>query len=275
MFKSKIKAKLAKNQTAHVVCLHLTDPTLHEMVGLMGFDGIWIDMEHHVFGLESAQDLMRAARIGSGADIFVRPARGEFMRLARMLEAGAHGIMYPRCADAEEAARVVKAMKYFPLGERGFDGGNRDMPFTSMGVAEYVQMANEQTFLFVQIETPEAVDQAHEIVSVEGVDGIFFGPADFSVLSGIPGQFDDPKVSKAIEKVADAAHRAGKHWAIPVGSVEKIKQYRDMGIGLIAYGGDLIMVKQGLEKIQQELSPLGFEFDNRMPDRESYLPSSK
>ena len=65
----------------------------------MGFDGIWMDMEHHGYGLETALTLMRAARVGS-TDIMVRPAKGEFMRMGRMLEGGAQGILYPRCDDA-------------------------------------------------------------------------------------------------------------------------------------------------------------------------------
>ena len=72
----------------------------------MGFDGIWMDLEHHGYRLETASTLMRAARVGS-SDIVARPAKGEFMRMGRLLEAGATGIMYPRCGDAAEAADVV------------------------------------------------------------------------------------------------------------------------------------------------------------------------
>ena len=73
----------------------------------MGFDGIWLDLEHHAHSVETANQLMRAARVG-GADIVARPAKGEFMRMGRLLEAGAQAIMYPRCDDPEEAAEVVR-----------------------------------------------------------------------------------------------------------------------------------------------------------------------
>src|SRR5262249_13706573 len=131
MRKSTVKAKLARNEPAMLVALHMTDPSVYEMVSLMGFDGIWMDMEHHGYGLETAQTLMRAARVG-GADIMVRPAKSEFMRMGRMLEAGAQGIMYPRCDDADEARQVVAWAKFAPLGKRGFDGGNADAPYCSM-----------------------------------------------------------------------------------------------------------------------------------------------
>src|SRR5882757_6811424 len=93
---SVIKAKLRRNEPALVTTLHYVDPTLFEMTSLMGFDGIWMDLEHHHYGVETAANLMRAARVGR-SDIIARPAKGEFMRMARLLEAGAQGIMYPRC----------------------------------------------------------------------------------------------------------------------------------------------------------------------------------
>src|SRR6266576_1643170 len=108
---SRIKAKLKRNEPVLLTTLHLTDGSLYELTSLMGFDGIWMDMEHHGYGIETAQALMRAARVG-GADIMVRPAKGEFMRMGRMLEAGAQGILYPRCDDAAEAQQVVTWSKF-------------------------------------------------------------------------------------------------------------------------------------------------------------------
>src|SRR5438876_5928046 len=104
---SKIKAKLRRGEPVLLTALLLTDPSVYELTSLMGFDGIWMDMEHHGYSLETATALMRAARVGPGVDIMVRPAKGEFMRMGRMLEAGAQGILYPRCEDAAEARQVV------------------------------------------------------------------------------------------------------------------------------------------------------------------------
>src|SRR5207247_7294611 len=96
---STVKAKLARNEPVLLTTLHLTDPSMYELTSTMGFDGIWMDLEHHSYSAETAAQLMRAARVG-GADIMARPGKGEFMHLGRLLEAGAQGIMYPRCADA-------------------------------------------------------------------------------------------------------------------------------------------------------------------------------
>src|SRR5262249_17954279 len=187
---------------------------------------------HHGYSLETASSLMRAARVGS-SDIVARPAKGEFMRMGRMLEAGATGIMYPRCSDAAEAAEVVTWTKFAPLGRRGFDGAGADAPYCTMSVADYVRQANEQTFVIVQLEEQPAVDQAGAIAAVEGVDALMFGPADFSVLEGIPGRFTHPKVQTAIKRVAAAARNQGKDWGMPVSSPTHCKQLQDLGARLL------------------------------------------
>jgi 4-hydroxy-2-oxoheptanedioate aldolase len=262
MRSSKIKAKLKRNEPALVTTVHFTDPSAYELVSLMGFDGLWMDLEHHAASVETANTLMRAARVGT-ADILARPAKGEFMRLGRILEAGAQGIMYPRCDSADEAREVVKWAKFAPLGRRGFDGGNPDMPYCTMPVDQYVKQANDETFIVVQLEDRDAVANARAIAEVEGVDVLFFGPADFTVLSGIPGQFDHPMVDEAIRAVAAAAKAAGKHWGMPVGTPERAKQLLEMGARLLAHGADIIWLKNGLEETRRKFGPLGFTFNER------------
>jgi 4-hydroxy-2-oxoheptanedioate aldolase len=260
---SKIKAKLARGEAALLVALHFTDPSVYELASLLGFDGIWMDLEHHGYSLETAGNLMRAARVG-GADIMARPAKGEFMRLGRMLEAGAQGIMYPRCDDAEEARQVVAWSKFAPLGQRGFDGGNPDTPYCSLPMGDYVRSANRETFVVIQIESPGAVKNAAQIAAVEGVDVLFLGPADLSILCGIPGEFDHPLMREAIRAVAAAARAAGKHWGMPSPSTERTQELLELGARFICQGCDLVLVKQGLEQIRAQLSTLGFTFEDRL-----------
>ena len=91
----------------------------------------------------------------------------------------------------------------------------------------------------------------------------FLGPADFTILGGIPGQFDHPRVQEAIEAVAGAARRAGKHWGMPVGSAERAKQLMDLGARFLCHGADIIFVKNGLEEVRRRFAPLGLTFDGR------------
>lgn len=259
MKKSIVKAKLAKNEPVLITQLHLTDGSLFEMASLMGFDCLWMDLEHHTYSDETAANLMRAARVGM-SDIIARPAKGEFMRMGRLLEAGANGILYPRCSTAEEAKEIVKWAKFAPQGERGFDGSSGDNPYRFMAAGEYVEAANKETFIIAQIEEPGAIDQAEAICAVEGIDGLMLGPADFSILAGIPGQVDHELVTAASETIAKAAADTGKHWGRTSTSFEKTKEYMDMGARLIFQGSDLMGLKAMLQKLQDDAAPLGFTF---------------
>lgn len=255
MRKSVVKTKLRNKEPVIGVALHFTDASCYELTSLMGFDFIWMDLEHHATSVETANQLIRAARVGK-TDVMCRPAKGEFMRMGRMLEAGAHGIMYPRCDNADEAREVVRWSKFGPLGTRGFDSGNADVPYCMMDFAEYVRVANEETWVVIQIEDPKALEHVDEIAAVEGVDVIMLGPADFSILAGVPGQFDHPKIDEALKKIAAAATRHGKAWGTPAGSPQRIKELLDRGALWTTCGCDLIWVKNGLEQAQRDLAAI-------------------
>lgn len=264
MFPSKVKAKWSRGEPALFIQLHLTDSAVPELAAMLGFDGIWIDLEHHVHSLQTVQEMMRAAQIGSSPDMMLRPAKGEFMRMGRMLEAGAHGILYPRCDDAAEAAEVVRWSKFAPLGERGFDGGNRDMPYCMTAPEEYLKQANEETFIFTQIESPAAVEQARAIAEVEGIDGLFFGPGDFSILSGVPFRPDSRQINEAIRHIAEAAARTGKRWGAPASSAEHARELISMGATLVCHGADVLLIRDGLRQIQEQFAAIGFTFDRQL-----------
>ncbi len=259
---SKIRAKLARDEPALCTTLHLNDPSVFELTSLMGFDGIWLDLEHHAHSVEMAGQLMRAARVGS-ADVVARPAKGEFMRMGRLLEAGAQAIMYPRCDGPEEAAEVVRWAKFAPLGQRGLDCGNPDALYSAAPLAEYLAHANRETFIIIQLEHDRAVNQAEAIAVTPGIDAIMLGPGDYSLLEGFPGQMDHPRFEAVLQKMAAAAKNAGKHLALPVANAEHAKSSLELGARLFFCGADISFVKNGLERLQQQFSPLGFTFDPR------------
>jgi 4-hydroxy-2-oxoheptanedioate aldolase len=229
----------------------------------MGIDCIWMDIEHMPTSVETLSQMIRATRVGV-SDVMARMAKGEFMLMGRLLEAGAQGIMYPRCDNAKEAREVVRWAKFAPLGERGFMGANMDQPYGSMDMGEYVQFANRETFLVIQVESPRAVKQSRAIAEVEGVDVVFFGPGDFSVLCGRPGDFKNPVLRQARARAARDALAAGKRFGTLVFSVDMAKECLDLGATLLCYGMDLMFIKQGLETMQATFGPLGFHFENRL-----------
>jgi len=259
MRESRVLGKLAKNQPAWCLSLSLANPSVYEMASLSGVDCIWLDLEHHGHSVETASQLMCAARVGD-ADIVARPAKGEFMRMGRILEMGATGIMYPRCDDAAEAAEVIRWSKFAPQGVRGYDGTNPDMPYMSMRHSDYIREANEQTFVILQLEHQSAVVQAEAIAAVEGVNFLMLGPNDFSILSGFPGDFEHPKVQSAIDRIAAAARNTGKSWVALCSSAEQIQSYVSAGAGVIIYFSDMYAVRNGIlaarESILSEGIPL-------------------
>ena len=258
---SVIKQKLGEGKPVFLTQLHLTDASVFEMVSVMGFDGIWMDLEHHGYSLETAENLIRSTRIGS-ADVLARPGKGEFMRMGRLLEMGAKGIMYPRCSNAEEAKMVVEWAKFAPLGKRGFDGSGADAFYTNIPIDEYVIDANNETFLIIQLEDPDSIKEAEKISAIDGVDAIMLGQADFSVLSCIPGQFDHPLVKDALKKVASAAANTGKHWACAAPSPDAAKELIELGARIILHNADICILKEGFEKIRKDFSEAGFHFQN-------------
>lgn len=253
---SRVKAKWRQGQPVVGVALSFTDPVVYELTSLLGFDFIWMDLEHHPLSVETAGNLVRAARVGR-SDVLCRPAKGEFLRMGRLLELGAHGVMYPRCQSAEEAREVVSWAKFAPQGRRGFDGGNADCPYCLTDLPTYVRQANEETWLVVQIEDPQALERVDDIAAVEGVDALILGPADFSILAGIPGQFDHPLIDEALRTIAAAAERHGKIWGVPTGTPQRLRELLDRGARWLTCGCDLIWVKEGLEAARQNLTRWG------------------
>src|SRR5262245_29007303 len=191
---------------------------------------------------------MRAARVGT-SDVIARPAKGEFMRMGRLLEAGAQGIMYPRCETAEEAAELVRWAKFAPQGERGVDGANGDNPYCAVPMPQYLRAANEHTLLIAQLESPHALEAADDIARVPGIDVLMLGPGDLSVVAGIPYQFDHPIITDAYRRVASAAKNAGKWWGTVSGTPEHSRKLMDQGAKFICHGADLLFLKQGMEQI--------------------------
>jgi 4-hydroxy-2-oxoheptanedioate aldolase len=246
-----IKQRLANNEPSFITTLHLFDPAVYELASMIGVDGIWMDMEHRTFSMETAQVLMAAARAGGDSDVLVRVSRHEMSSVTRALECGAQGVIYPRCESVDEAREVVRNAKFAPLGQRGCDGWNRDAPFGTMPLAEYIVSANEQTLVVIQIESPAALELAPEIAKVEGVDVLMFGPGDFSVLAGVAGQMRHAKVLEGSRRVCEAALNAGKHFAQPAGSLEAAEELMAMGGRVIFHDADILMVNRGLRAMKE------------------------
>src|SRR5277367_6553350 len=211
----RIKQMLSEGKVVKVFGLgQLCSPKLIEILGEHGgFDALWLDFEHGGLTMKDIELATMAARF-YGIDHFVRLPATDYAAVMRPLEAGAGGVMISMVRSPREAEQAVRWAKFWPDGERGLNGGNRDGRFGLTPMAEYAAKANAETFVGIQIETPTALAAVAEIAAVPDVDLLFVGPADLSQMLGVTGDFENPRCFDAIERIARACADARKPWGI-------------------------------------------------------------
>ncbi len=232
----------------------LLSPKLIEIVGEHGdFDGLWLDAEHAGIGMREIEVATLAAK-AAGLDQFVRLPATDYASIMRPLEAGAGGVMVSMVRSAADAEQAVRWAKFWPRGERGMNGGNRDGRFGLMPLKDYVEKANRETFVGVQIETASALASVAEIASVPDIDLLFVGPADISQVLGVPGDFENPRCLDAIEGIARACHEAKKPWGIVPRGPEYAERMRGWGCQMFVVGFDIHAFHAGINAVKQRYS---------------------
>jgi 4-hydroxy-2-oxoheptanedioate aldolase len=235
MKRSKTLARIRNHQTVRMCCLGHYIPFYVKHAAHCGYDCIWLDLEHRNFSDRDVEALLVQSHLHD-IDIMVRPPTTQKTELYRYLEDGAAGLMIPHVNTPEQARALVQAVKFPPLGDRGLDGAGLDADYYVADTDAFVKHANRETFLVVQIETPQAVQNADEIAGVPGVDGLFVGPGDLGMRLKI--QSSNMLLESAYEQVAIACRQHGKAWGTPVGSPEILKHRQKQGGQLLNYGGE-------------------------------------
>ena len=178
-----------------------------EALATCGYDWLLLDTEHSVGDpLTVFEQLQAVAPYPVSA--VVRPASNDITLIKRLLDAGAQTLLIPYVQNAAEAKAAVEAMRYGPRGLRGFAGLTRATRYGT--VTDYATRAEEELCLLVQVETASALDEIEAIATVDGVDGIFIGPADLAASMGHPGDTGHPDVVSAIEDAIIRIGKAGK-----------------------------------------------------------------
>lgn len=262
MRRSKILAKLRMNKPVLLVSITLAPSALAvEIAGRAGIDGLWLDMEHRPWGQREVAAQIIAGRMVD-IDTMVRIRKGEgYTSFFRPLEDGATGIMVPHVKTREEAEWVVRNAKYPPLGRRGVETAMSDADTLFADPHEYLEHANRETFVVLQIEDAEALDQLSEIAAVPGLDVLFVGPADLSLSLGVPFDFGSRRFREAVDAVAAAARAHNLHWGLPVPSVEDAARYAEQGARFFPLGGDFGWFKQACLEVRQRFDAVFGECD--------------
>ena len=224
-----MKEKLQAGEIALGCFANIVSPTTVELLGYAGFDFVVVDAEHTTTGPESAESMYRAAE-ARGVATVTRISESMPQFILKYLDAGSLGVQIPMVNDAEDARRVVQAVKYPPMGRRGL-AFPRVAGYGLAGpLAEYTVAANEATLIVVQVETEEGIKNTEEIAGVEGVDVVFLGPTDLSVVLGVPGQSNHPKVREVIEQLAERIAATGKIPGTIARNVDDYNHWRPRGI---------------------------------------------
>jgi 2-keto-3-deoxy-L-rhamnonate aldolase RhmA len=245
MRSSKTLARFRNNETVRLCALGHFIPSYIRHAAHFGFDCIWLDLEHRNMDDREVQALMAFFHLYD-IDCMLRPPTLEKTRLYRYLEDGATGLMIPHVSTPEKAKMLADAVKFPPIGDRGTDGAGLDSDFYLQGGGDYPEQANAETFLVVQIETPQAVENVDAIAAVEGVDGMFVGPGDLGLR--LKHTVGGPTLEQCYERVAQAAKKHGKAWGCPAGTTEDMQKRYDQGGRLLAHGGEFLALMRMLEQ---------------------------
>jgi len=205
-----------------------------------GFDSLYIDLEHNSFSIDACGQICMAA-LALGIAPLVRVPANTPEWIARVLDAGALGVIAPHVGSADEARAVVAAAKFPPVGERSAAGGLPHLHYLSFPAAEASAAMNAATLVMVQFETAAALDQAEAIMAVEGVDMVMIGSNDLLADLGLDGQYDHPVLRAAYARTIAICDRLGKH--VGVGGLasrpDLAAEFVRMGARYVSTGTDL------------------------------------
>ena len=225
-------------------------PIVAEAVGSAGFDWGVIDMEHTPLDLMDLVHMLQAVGNTRMAPL-VRVPWNDTVNVKRVLDAGAHSLLFPFIQNAEEARRAVAATRYAPEGVRGMAGMSRASRFGT--VPNYFKQANAHVCAVLQMETTESIARLEEIAAVPGVGALFVGPGDLSGSMGHVGNLTHPEVMDQMSSAARRANQLGMAIGTVGGTPEVVAQYRAMGYDFVAVASDLGLLMRAAQAAAQAL----------------------
>jgi len=217
-----------------------------EVIAGAGFDWILLDMEHSPNDLESLLTQLQAAA-PYPTHAVVRVPWNDMVAMKRILDVGAQSLLVPYVSTADEARAAVAHTRYPPKGARGVAGTTRATRFGR--IKDYARRAHEEICVLVQVETQAALDNIEAICAVDGVDGVFIGPADLHASMGYVGEIANPKVKPIIDDAVRRIRKAGRAPGILTPSEEDARRWLECGALFVAVGADVGILARGAEAL--------------------------
>ncbi len=230
------------------------NPAILPVLKAAGLHFARVDMEHSSPSMETIADMALLAR-AIDFPIVVRPPEANREWITRLLDAGVWNLHCPQVDTAEQAAEIVAASRYTPMGSRGMAALTGGTDYETGGTtAERLAFANEQVFVTVMLESGGAFDHLDEIASMPGIDALTLGPTDLAQDLGVFGTPDQSRVlDERRHMILEAANKYGKTCAMLVSSAEQARQWKDAGALLLAYSSDVGVLQDGYRQALEQI----------------------
>ena len=250
-FKNPVKALLKKGEPVIGIVISVNNVEVAVQAANLGFDFIWMEMEHSPISLETVRNIVLATR-GLHAVPFARPPVNELWTAKRLLDAGVLGVIFPFTSTPELARRAAAACRYPPVGLRG--SGADLAQFRWPAPEGYYDFADENVLVIAVVEDTRALAQIDEIAATPGIDVLFIGTSDLSFSLGLRGEQNHPKLDAAVAKIVAAGKKHGKALGRPALTVEQIRKFKKQGFQFFMSATDTDFMARGATQL---LKPFG------------------
>lgn len=231
----------------------IRSPEVARILKAAGFHWAFLDAEHGNFDLETIQDICRVSSLIGFCPV-VRVADLQYHLVARALDCGAEGIVFPRVESPELLEKAVSWTLFPPNGIRGFGLTTMAVNYENMTIPQIAAHVNENNMVVLQIETLRAFEMREELLAVDGVDVMMIGPADLSISLGVPGDFQNPKLVDAIEGIKETCIRRGVIPGIQMRSLANARFWRERGMKFLGCGSETSFMMERAVEVANVLS---------------------
>jgi 2-keto-3-deoxy-L-rhamnonate aldolase RhmA len=230
-------------------------PEIARLLAAAGFDFVFLDGEHSPFDLETLHGLIRAC-LERDATPIVRVGELQYTLVARALDAGAQGIIFPRVESQALLAEAIRWTRFPPLGVRGYGLTPPQVDYEARSFAEIIEHINANTLVVAQFETRAALERREELLATPGLDVALVGPADLSLSLGVPGEFEHPKLVDAVLGLIESARRHGVAPGIQVRTPALAKKWTERGMRFVGCGSEHGLLLEKAREAAAELKAL-------------------
>jgi 2-keto-3-deoxy-L-rhamnonate aldolase RhmA len=221
----------------------IRSPQVMQLLAASGWDFAIADTEHGPLDMQTLADFASVAH-REEITLIARVPDNLYHLMARPLDVGVEGLLCPRVDTREEAEQIVMSVKYAPLGDRGVSVSGIATGYRATGTKAYLDHANANTLIAIQIESALSLESVDEILSVAGIDAVFIGPEDLSQSMGIPGELSHARMLAAYQHVIDAANRHGVAPGMHFRDLGMMKEWMRKGMRFVAYKTDFRLLQE-------------------------------